>query len=279
MLHIIIIAHSCAGGSQRHVLLHAHKRPLSLTATGELGGHGQWNSGWLLVRSTQNWAFCSLFTSPLSLLTLLARLSAPGFTVAVTVWHLSAIPACRATAARSILRARSREEDLIVLLAGWSVWLHFNVYATALSVYLHVRTSARCFMKNDQMTRWAVINELSTEHFWPSGKRVPWQSWSASGHRGRGAAAQRALCLCQEPPEDFCTGPAHLHNTRPLTPHHFSCLYFTYRNHDNTIDFPSILNMLIDLINWLNDVQWHQKQCRIRWNLIFSIVKVCQMPI
>lgn len=41
MLLIIIIADSYAAGSQRHVLLLTHKSPLSLTATGELGGHGQ----------------------------------------------------------------------------------------------------------------------------------------------------------------------------------------------------------------------------------------------
>lgn len=41
VLHILIMAHSCIAGSRRHVLLLAHKRPLSLTATGESGGHGQ----------------------------------------------------------------------------------------------------------------------------------------------------------------------------------------------------------------------------------------------
>lgn len=40
VLHILIIAHSYIAGSHRHVLLLAHKRPLSLTATGEFGGHG-----------------------------------------------------------------------------------------------------------------------------------------------------------------------------------------------------------------------------------------------
>lgn len=90
--------------------------------------------------------------------------------------------------------------------------------------YLHAPVSARCFLKNDQMTRWAVINELSTEHFCPSGKRVPWWSQPISGHRGRGATAQRALCLCQDSPEDSCTGPAHLDNTRLLTALHLSVL-------------------------------------------------------
>lgn len=89
MLHILIIAHSYIAGSHRHVLLLAHKRPLSLTATGEYGGHGQWNPRQLLVRSAQNWAFCSLFTSPLSLLTVVARFSAQAFTIAVTLWHFS----------------------------------------------------------------------------------------------------------------------------------------------------------------------------------------------
>lgn len=41
MLCSIVIAHSYAVGSQRHVLLPSRKSPLSLTATGELGGHGQ----------------------------------------------------------------------------------------------------------------------------------------------------------------------------------------------------------------------------------------------
>lgn len=222
MLHIIIIDHSYAAGSRRHVLLLAHKRPLSLTATGELGGHGQWNPGLLLVRSAQNWVFCSLFMSPLSLLTLLARPSPPGFTIAVTVWHFSSLPACGATA---VSHSLSTEEDHIVLLVGWSFWciLRLNPYV-CMSVCSHVCVSARRSVENDQMTRWAVINELSTEHFWPSGKRVPWRSRPASGHRGRGAAAQRALCLCQEPPEDSCMGPAHLDNIRLLTALHLSVL-------------------------------------------------------
>lgn len=117
-----------------------------------------------------------------------------------------------------------------------------------MSMCLHVRVSARRFMKNDQMTRWAVINELSTEHFWPSGKRVPWRSWPASGHRGRGAAVQRALCLCQDPPEDSCTGPAHLDNTRLLTALHLSVL--TQKSHDNIINLPSSFNILIIISNY-----------------------------
>lgn len=113
---------------------------------------------------------------------------------------------------------------------------------------LHVCVSTRRFMKNDQMTRWAVINELSTEHFWPSGKRVPWRSRPASGHRGRGAAAQRALCLCQDPPEDSCTGPAHLDNTRLLTALHLSVL--TQKSQDNIINLPSSFNILIIIHNY-----------------------------
>lgn len=144
-------------------------------------------------------------------------------TIAVTVWHFSSLSACRATAGHSVLHSPSGEEDHIVLPAGWSIWSCLNA-CVCLSACLHVRVSARRFMKNDQMTRWAVINELSTEHFWPSGKRVPWQSRPASGHRGRGAAAQRALCLCQEPPEDSCMGPAHLDNTMLLTALHLSVL-------------------------------------------------------
>lgn len=76
---MIIMAPSYTAGSQWHVLLLPHKSPLSLTATGELGGHGQWNPGQRLVRSAQNWAFCSLFTSPGSPLTQPARPAAPMF--------------------------------------------------------------------------------------------------------------------------------------------------------------------------------------------------------
>lgn len=110
-------------------------------------------------------------------------------------------------------------------LVHWPMWSSdcvFKCEGLCVWMCLHVYVSARLLMKNDQMTRWAVINELSTEHFWPSGKQVPWRSWPVSGHRGRGAAAQRALCLCQDSPEDSRTGPAHLDNTSLLTALHLS---------------------------------------------------------
>lgn len=101
MLCLIVIAHSYAVGLERHVLPPSRKSPLSLTAAGELGGHGQWNLGQRLVRSAQNWAFCSLFTSPGSPLTQPVRHSAPCFTVAVTARHSSSLPTRRATAGHS----------------------------------------------------------------------------------------------------------------------------------------------------------------------------------
>lgn len=114
----------------------------------------------------------------------------------------------------------SKEERRIILRSGFSL---FHKH-TCIHTGVRQHTSACYFMKDDQMTRWAVINELSTEHFRPSGKRVPWQSRSVSGHRGRGTAAQRALCLCQTPPEDCCMGPAHLNNIRLLRVLHLSVL-------------------------------------------------------
>lgn len=39
--HALFNYYSYAAGSQRQVLLLSHKSPLSLTATGELGGHGR----------------------------------------------------------------------------------------------------------------------------------------------------------------------------------------------------------------------------------------------
>lgn len=220
MLHILIIAHSYIAGSHRHVLLLAHKRPLSLTATGEFGGHGQWNPRQLLVRSAQNWAFCSLFTSPSSLLTVVARFSAPAFTIAVTLWYFSSLSVCGATAGHLVFR--SNEERRIVLPSSF---LFFKIHTCiCVRVCLCLHTSACYFMKDDQMTRWAVMNELLTEHFRLNGKRVPRRTRSASGHRGRGTAVQSALCLCQPPPKDCCMGPAHLNNIRLRRAFHLTVL-------------------------------------------------------
>lgn len=220
MLHILIIAHSYIAGSHRHVLLLAHKRPLSLTATGEFGGHGQWNPRQLLVRSAQNWAFCSVFTSPLSLLTVVARFSAPAFTIAVTLWHFSSFPCMWSYRWTSCFpEQRGKTHCLTVQFLIFS-----EAHVHLLESVLRLHTSACYFMKDDQMTRWAVINELLTEHFTPSGKRVPRQTRSASGHQGRGTAVQSALCLCQPPPKDCCMGPAHLNNIRLLRAFHLSVL-------------------------------------------------------
>ena len=111
-----------------------------------------------------------------------------------------------------------------------------------------VCVSAHRFARDDRMTRWAVINELSTEHFWPSGKRVPWWSQPVLGHRGRGSPAQRALCLCQDSPEDSCTGPAHLDNTRLVTALHLSVL--TQKSPDNIISLAWKSNILIIISNY-----------------------------
>lgn len=123
---VSITARSYAAVSRRHVLLLAHKSPLSLTATGELGGHGQWNPGQRLVRSAQNWVFCSLFMSPGSLLTEPARPSAPVFYCSSDSSELSA---CRATAGRYhcfTFLDQKRKEDHIVLLAAAEYLIMFE---------------------------------------------------------------------------------------------------------------------------------------------------------
>lgn len=114
--------------------------------------------------------------------------------------------------------------------------------------YLHTPVSAHHFSTGDQMTRWAVINELSTEHFWPGGKWLPWWSQSVSGHRGRGRAAQRTLCLCQDSPEEPRTGLAHLDNTRPVTALHLSIV--TLKSYDGNITLPSDIQIQIIIPNY-----------------------------
>lgn len=163
MLHILIIAHSYIAGSHRHVLLLAHKRPLSLTATGEFGGHGQWNTRQLLVRSAQNWAFCSLFTSPLSLLTVVARFSAPAFTIAVTLWHFSS-PCMRSYRWTSCFpEQRGKTHCLTVQFLIFSeahVHLLESVFALAYVCMLFYERWSNDKMSCDQ---WAVDRTLHAE--------------------------------------------------------------------------------------------------------------------
>lgn len=154
--------------------------------------------------------------SPWSLLSHPARPLASCFTIPVMAQLSSLLLACRATAGHSFTFP-DQEGRLHCLTRLWSIWLCFKVWmhvCMGMCVFARVFVSARHFARSDRMTRWAVINELSTEHFWPSGKRVPWRCRPVSGHRGRGAGAQRVLCLCQEPPENSCMGPAHLDNTQ-----------------------------------------------------------------
>lgn len=242
MLCLIVIAHSYAVGSQRHVLLPSRKSPLSLTATGELGGHGQWNPGQRLVRSAQNWAFCPLFISPGSPLTKALGLMFYCCSDRPALQPSACVQSYRWTL--SVFHSLTEGEDHIVLLAA----LEYLIMFSSVNACVHTSVSAHRFMKDDQMTRWAVINELSTEHFWPSGKRVPWWSWPVSGHRGWGAPAQRALCLCQDSPKESCTGPAHLDSTRLRTALHLSVL--TQKSHDNIINLPQCFNILIIISNY-----------------------------
>lgn len=95
------------------------------------------------MRSAQNWAFCSLFTSPSSLLTVVARFSAPA--IAVTLWHFSS---GGATAGHPVSGATRK-----LTLSYGPVSHFFKCTCICARVCLHLHMSACCFMKDDQMTR------------------------------------------------------------------------------------------------------------------------------
>lgn len=163
----------------------------------------------------------------------------------MTLWHFSSLSLHAELPLDILFSGATRTDALSYGLVSYFLFFFSNAH-----VHLRLHTPACYFLRDDQMTRWAVINELLTEHFRPSGKRVPRQTRSASGHRGRGTAVQSALCLCQPPPKGLLYGPCspqQHHATKSIS----SVCTQLGKNINNVHDIHSF-----NCGKWLNDLTW-----------------------
>lgn len=103
--------------------------------------------------------FVHLFTSPWSLLTVLAWLSAAAFTTAVTLWHFSSLPACGATAGHPEQGGKTRCLKVQFLIIS-NAHVHLPGCALACVCMLFYERWSNDKMSCDQ---WAVDRTLQTK--------------------------------------------------------------------------------------------------------------------